>query len=64
MRGNGLSRRDNATGLLALGVLLVVLSPVWLVVLLGLAAPLLIAAFLVLIPFAVVRQALRRGPRR
>jgi len=64
MSGNGLRRWDNATGLLALGVLLIVLSPVWLVILLGLAAPLLIAAFLVLIPIAIVRQAFTRGHRR
>mgnify|MGYP000202077318 CR=1 FL=1 len=36
MSGNGLRRRDNATGLLPLAVLLIVLSPVWLVILLGL----------------------------
>ena len=64
MGGNGLSRKDNATGLLALGILLIVLSPVWLVILLGLAAPILIAAFLVIIPIAVVRQWFSHGRRR
>ncbi len=52
----GLSRKDNATGLLV-GVLLIVLSPVWLVIVLGLAAPLIIAALLVLIPLAGARGA-------
>ncbi len=64
MSGNGLRRRDHATGLVALAVLLIVASPVWLVLLLGLAAPLLIAALLVLLPVAVVRQMLIGGDRR
>jgi hypothetical protein len=56
--------KDNATGLLALGVLVIVLSPFWLVILLGLAVPLLIAALLVAMPIALVRQAFTRGSRR
>jgi hypothetical protein len=62
--GDGLRRRDHATGLAALAVLLIVVSPVWLVLLLGLAAPLLIAALLVLLPIAFVRQLFVRAGRR
>jgi hypothetical protein len=53
-------RRDYATFWL-LGVpLLLVTSPVWLVIVVGLLAPLLIAAFLVAIPIGVVYSAFRK----
>ena len=46
MYKNSIGRKENATGLLAGAVLLIVLSPIWLVILIGLFFPLLVAGFI------------------
>lgn len=53
-------RRDYATFWLILIPLLIVTSPIWLVVVVGLLAPFLIAAFLVAIPVGVVYNAIKK----
>lgn len=53
-------RRDYATLWLVLIPLLIVTSPIWLVVVMGLFAPFLIAAFLVAIPVGAVYNAIKK----
>jgi hypothetical protein len=52
--------RESATFLGYLIFLLIVTSPFWLVFVLGLLAPFLIAAFLVAIPIGVVYNAVKK----
>lgn len=46
MYKNNIGRKENATFLLGGAVFLVLLSPIWLVILIGLFFPLLVAGFL------------------
>ena len=48
------TRRDNATGLGCLLFFLLIISPIWLVIVVGLLAPLLIAGIIAIIPLAVI----------
>lgn len=60
MRKNPHSRKDNATFLGGLLILLLVISPIWLVILAGLFAPFIIAALIVAIPVGVIYVAIRK----
>lgn len=53
-------RRDNATLWLVLFPLLIITSPIWLVIIAGLLAPFLIAAFIVAIPAGVIYNAIKK----
>ena len=55
-----MKRRDYATFWFLLFPLLIVTSPIWLVVVAGLLAPLLVAAFIVAIPAGVIYNAVKK----
>jgi hypothetical protein len=60
MRKNPYGPKDSATSLGALFFFLLVISPIWLVILAGLFAPLIIAVILVAIPIGVIYNAVRK----
>jgi hypothetical protein len=64
MYKNSVGRKENATGLLAGAFLLIVLSPIWLVIAIGLFFPLLVAGFLGWAIVGLVYQSVKPAPKK